>query len=586
MIRAAGILFIAGNRVLLVRRSAEGDHEGEWALPGGKIEDGETPEQAAVRECQEELGGCPEGERVLFARRQDATVDYTTFKQAVPEPFRPALNGEHDGFTWAEIGDWPRDIHPGARVVLAKLTMDELDIARAIVAGELTSPQRYMNMALFDIRITGTGTAYREALKEYVYRPPENYLTDDFLARCNGLPVILEHPPTQALDTKEFAERVIGTILLPYLKNDEVWGIAKILDMPAAQMMEQEQLSTSPAVIFRPLGGNEKIKLEDGQHLLIEGRPSLLDHIAVCENGVWDRDGGPTGVNSVTAGDNQVSETAAAAVPMNGKIPAADAADPLADREGGDKLDKILSHMDSLHAKCDSMVAKHDAMSSRMDAFEARLPKPEGAADGGSMPTPTMPPVATADRRDGAEPDRGLEAERVENGLKAADAARKDAEEAKKDAAEARKDAAEALRRATPAPEEDTAAMADEQARADSVMQVLGKQAPRPLGGETLLGYRRRLTGMLRDYSPKWKTVDLAKVGEDVLGLAQVDIYNDARTAGLRPVDVPAGTFREVVRVDPYSNVRTVDFYGPQTIFETLAGRSQCVTAFRTKAAA
>lgn len=38
MIAAAGILFMAQDgRVLLVQRSAEGDHAGEWCIPGGKV---------------------------------------------------------------------------------------------------------------------------------------------------------------------------------------------------------------------------------------------------------------------------------------------------------------------------------------------------------------------------------------------------------------------------------------------------------------------------------------------------------------------------------------------------------------------
>lgn len=51
---ATAIITDAG-RVLMIRRR---EREGKllWAFPGGGIEDGETPEQAAVRETSEEVG--------------------------------------------------------------------------------------------------------------------------------------------------------------------------------------------------------------------------------------------------------------------------------------------------------------------------------------------------------------------------------------------------------------------------------------------------------------------------------------------------------------------------------------------------
>ncbi|WP_329143510.1 NUDIX hydrolase [Streptomyces sp. NBC_01456] len=51
----AAAVIVRDSRVLLVRRAVE---EGElrWQFPAGKLEAGESPEQAAVRETQEETG--------------------------------------------------------------------------------------------------------------------------------------------------------------------------------------------------------------------------------------------------------------------------------------------------------------------------------------------------------------------------------------------------------------------------------------------------------------------------------------------------------------------------------------------------
>ena len=52
---AAGVLERDG-RLLICRRRADQPHPGKWEFPGGKVEAGETPEVALVRELREELG--------------------------------------------------------------------------------------------------------------------------------------------------------------------------------------------------------------------------------------------------------------------------------------------------------------------------------------------------------------------------------------------------------------------------------------------------------------------------------------------------------------------------------------------------
>lgn len=53
---AAGILRDQHGRVLIAERVGGGPFQGMWEFPGGKIGDGESPEQALARELLEELG--------------------------------------------------------------------------------------------------------------------------------------------------------------------------------------------------------------------------------------------------------------------------------------------------------------------------------------------------------------------------------------------------------------------------------------------------------------------------------------------------------------------------------------------------
>ncbi len=55
LVSAVALIDIDG-RVLLAQRPEGKPMAGLWEFPGGKVEDGETPEAALIRELQEELG--------------------------------------------------------------------------------------------------------------------------------------------------------------------------------------------------------------------------------------------------------------------------------------------------------------------------------------------------------------------------------------------------------------------------------------------------------------------------------------------------------------------------------------------------
>ena len=58
-------VIITDGRVLACERASPPEVAGRWEFPGGKVEAGETDEQALARECAEELGVRVEvGERV------------------------------------------------------------------------------------------------------------------------------------------------------------------------------------------------------------------------------------------------------------------------------------------------------------------------------------------------------------------------------------------------------------------------------------------------------------------------------------------------------------------------------------------
>jgi hypothetical protein len=256
----------------------------------------------------------------------------------------------------------------------------EHDAARAIRDGTLPSPQRFGNILLIALRITGTGAAYRDQHDEFVWRDPAIYMNPEFLERCQGLPVIWQHPEGAVLNSDEFADRIVGTVCLPYIKDEqrEVWAICKIYDAGAAELLETEKLSTSPAVVLKSGdAGGSKFQTSDGSTVLIEGKPHLLDSLAICSRGVWDKGGPAAGVgnDSLSRGDSAMATTME---DLRRQV------DALARRVGPEMCTEMRSEFVAAQSRADSVMrAIGDAAGApsfmngeRLIDYRARLLKP------------------------------------------------------------------------------------------------------------------------------------------------------------------------------------------------------------------
>ena len=585
MIHAAGVLFLApGNRGLFLKRGPNSDHAGEWCFPGGGLEKDELPEDAAERETKEEIGFLPEGILVEHTRRQTESTDFTTFRQSVSAEFAPdpvALGKEHVGWAWAPVESPPEPLHPGCAIALARLSMDELGVARAIAAGQLTSPQRLDALALYAMRVSGTGVSYRRGLDEYVWRDPALYLSQDMIDRCAGLPVIMEHPEAATLNSEEFADRVVGGVMFGFVKDDELWCVARIYDADAIELMEKQQLSTSPAVVFKDPTVNSKTTV-DGKTLLIEGKPSLLDHLAICQHGVWDKGGPATGIDvvrkdSIMSDEKEKADAARKDAEEKEKADAAKADAAKADADAGQKLDVILKHLDSLGKRMDAYDAKMDAAAADAAKKDAEEKEEEKKADKAKKDAEEAkgedekddPKKIAADKSkkdESAEEEKKEMKENERDEKEKKDAARKDSDEAmQKQIADLQATVSRMSgRMPKPVSDEDYAAMATAQSLADSVFSAHSKSAPRPMDGETLIAYRRRLATELKHHSPEWKDVDLGVIAVDSKAFDNVEkrIYADAMEAAIRP-NVDGGEFlREVRRRDPETGHLIKEYYG------------------------
>ena len=112
-----------GERFLACQRPAHKARGLLWEFVGGKVEPGETREQALVRECREELDvTVVPGEVFMEVVHEypDLTVHLTLFHAALPEGEPKAL--EHNDLRWITVQEIdPLSFCPADEVILERM---------------------------------------------------------------------------------------------------------------------------------------------------------------------------------------------------------------------------------------------------------------------------------------------------------------------------------------------------------------------------------------------------------------------------------------------------------------------------------
>lgn len=533
----SGIMFRQGKFVFLIQRS----DDGTWCQPGGTIEPGELAIDAARREVLEETGYQYDGPLTPHS----VHGDYLTYRADVPEQFEAKINDESLAAGWFHIDDLPKPLHQPFAEMLAQQALNETDVAALIADGTLSSPQYFYNMWMFAIRVTGTGVTWRSADQEMTFRNPDDYLTPEFLQRVAGVPLIWLHPEKRTLDSDEFSKRVIGTLTNAWVADKgEVWAVARVYDAEAAEIMATRQLSTSPTVKFSEVAQSIIV---DGQPLLVEPSPELLDHVAICEQGVWDKLLNPTGVKS-------------------------DSIPKEAENMDKEELVALINQtLDARMAKADSEAAD---LKAKADAEEAAKKE---KADAEAKEAEEAKAKADAEEKAAKEKADAEAKEKAD-----AEAAEKMAKE-KADSQILQEIAELRSRIPTELSDEERNEVAEAQVKADSVFSSFGKRAPIPLSGEKPMAYRRRLMIQLQEHSPDYKAVDLSAIADSqLLSTAEKHIYADAQKAA--SLSVGPGQLREIKRKDATGREISTFEGNPAVTWAPFQSGKRQVTSFNNQA--
>jgi mutator protein MutT len=116
---ASYVIFRQENQILLTRRMNTGYHDGDYSLPSGHIENGEFPDQAAIREAEEEVGvKINEPKFVLVMYSDDNYACFFFEVRSWDGEIRNCEEDKCDDVQWFELDQLPKNLTPEVKAAI------------------------------------------------------------------------------------------------------------------------------------------------------------------------------------------------------------------------------------------------------------------------------------------------------------------------------------------------------------------------------------------------------------------------------------------------------------------------------------
>ena len=125
--KVAAAIIRSGEMILLTRRKQGEKLAGYWEFPGGKVEDGESPQQTIEREIQEELHVSVKAGKIVTS----SVYNYTHGAIELIAVYADIVSGTiqltvHDKYDWVEVPD----------LLAYKLAPADIPIAEELIAND------------------------------------------------------------------------------------------------------------------------------------------------------------------------------------------------------------------------------------------------------------------------------------------------------------------------------------------------------------------------------------------------------------------------------------------------------------------